>query len=71
MRRRVLGQAQIVPLSRDNKRTITHAVRNLASLSDRLARARLGLVHELVELFHVLEVGGRPPIGGKAGTKGE
>jgi Vacuolar sorting 38 and autophagy-related subunit 14 len=28
-------------------------------------------VQELVEVFNVVEVGGRPPIGGKAGTKGE
>ena len=40
-------------------------------LSAALARARSGLVQELVEVFHVVEVGGRPPIGGKAGTKGE
>ena len=36
-----------------------------------IARARSGLVQELVEIFNVVEVGGRPPIGGKAGTKGE
>jgi len=36
-----------------------------------IARARSGLVQELVEVFNVVEVGGRPPIGGKAGTKGE
>jgi hypothetical protein len=29
------------------------------------------LVQELVEVFNVVEVGGRPPVGGKAGTKGE
>ena len=40
-------------------------------LSDTIARARSGLVQELVEVFSVVEVGGRPPIGGKAGTKGE
>ncbi|TBU28290.1 UV radiation resistance protein and autophagy-related subunit 14-domain-containing protein [Dichomitus squalens] len=43
----------------------------LAVLSDTIARARAGLVQELVEVFSVVEVGGRPPIGGKAGTKGE
>ena len=43
----------------------------LHALSTALARARSGLVQELVEVFHVVEVGGRPPIGGKAGTKGE
>ncbi|KAI0327626.1 hypothetical protein GY45DRAFT_1233323, partial [Cubamyces sp. BRFM 1775] len=43
----------------------------LAVLSDTIARARSGLVQELVEVFSVVEVGGRPPLGGKAGTKGE
>lgn len=43
----------------------------LATLSSTIARARSGLVQELVEVFNVVEVGGRPPIGGKAGTKGE
>jgi hypothetical protein len=43
----------------------------LFNLSMAIARARSGLVQELVEVFHVVEVGGRPPIGGKAGTKGE
>ncbi|EIN08728.1 hypothetical protein PUNSTDRAFT_102195 [Punctularia strigosozonata HHB-11173 SS5] len=73
MRRRVLGQAQIVPLSRDEDlgRSIAQTNRDLLSLSDTLARARSGLVQELVEVFHVVEVGGRPPIAGKAGTKGE
>jgi hypothetical protein len=28
-------------------------------------------VQELVDVFHIVEVGGRPPVGGKAGTKGE
>lgn len=41
------------------------------SLSATVARARSGLVQELVEVFNVVEVGGRPPIGGKSGTKGE
>lgn len=43
----------------------------LSNLSSTIARARSGLVQELVEVFNVVEVGGRPPIGGKAGTKGE
>ncbi|KAI0634679.1 UV radiation resistance protein and autophagy-related subunit 14-domain-containing protein [Trametes polyzona] len=43
----------------------------LNALSDTIARARSGLVQELVEVFSVVEVGGRPPLGGKAGTKGE
>ena len=40
-------------------------------LSAVLARARSGLVQELIEVFHAVEVGGRPLIGSKAGTKGE
>ncbi|KAF8881028.1 UV radiation resistance protein/autophagy-related protein 14 [Gymnopilus junonius] len=43
----------------------------LSGLSATITRARSGLVQELVEVFNVVEVGGRPPIGGKAGTKGE
>jgi Vacuolar sorting 38 and autophagy-related subunit 14 len=43
----------------------------LSALSSTIARARSGLVQELVEVFNVVQVGGRPPIGGKAGTKGE
>jgi hypothetical protein len=73
MRRRVLGQAQIVPLTRDSDldRATAQAARDLNTLSDTLARARSGLVQELVEVFHVVEVGGRPPRGGKARTKGQ
>ncbi|KAF8206921.1 UV radiation resistance protein/autophagy-related protein 14 [Mycena galopus ATCC 62051] len=37
----------------------------------RLLPARVGLVQELVEVFNVVEVGGRPPLGGKAGSQGE
>jgi hypothetical protein len=50
---------------------IEHATRQLAALHDALARARAGLVQELVEVFHVVEVGGRPAVSGKAGTRGE
>ncbi|PCH44637.1 hypothetical protein WOLCODRAFT_154674 [Wolfiporia cocos MD-104 SS10] len=52
-------------------RQIDEATYRLTTLSDTLARARSGLVQELVEVFSVVEVGGRPPVGGKAGTKGE
>ncbi|KAI0784044.1 UV radiation resistance protein and autophagy-related subunit 14-domain-containing protein [Abortiporus biennis] len=52
-------------------RQIEEATFHLSILSDTLARARSGLVQELVEVFSVVEVGGRPPLGGKAGTKGE
>ncbi len=43
----------------------------LSNVSAAVSRARAGLVQELVEVFNVVEVGGRPPIGCKAGTKGE
>ena len=56
---------------RDLSRQIEEATYQLTALSDTIARARSGLVQELVEVFSVVEVGGRPPIGGKAGTKGE
>ncbi|KZT66600.1 hypothetical protein DAEQUDRAFT_695289 [Daedalea quercina L-15889] len=52
-------------------RQIDEASHQLAALADTIARARAGLVQELVEVLSVVEVGGRPPIGGKAGTKGE
>ncbi|OJT02769.1 hypothetical protein TRAPUB_6625 [Trametes pubescens] len=52
-------------------RQIDETQAQLAALSDTIARARSGLVQELVEVFSVVEVGGRPPLGGKAGTKGE
>ncbi|KAI0777809.1 UV radiation resistance protein and autophagy-related subunit 14-domain-containing protein [Trametes elegans] len=52
-------------------RQIEEMEAQLAALEDTIARARSGLVQELVEVFSVVEVGGRPPLGGKAGTKGE
>ncbi|KAH9167288.1 UV radiation resistance protein and autophagy-related subunit 14-domain-containing protein [Lactarius sanguifluus] len=53
----------LTQLRRDNDKT----KQRLQTIS----RARSGLVSELVEVFNIVEVGGRPPIGGKAGTKGE
>ena len=41
------------------------------NLQDELARARQGLVHELVDVFAVVEVGGRPAAGVRAGTPGD
>ncbi|KAL5477016.1 hypothetical protein ACEPAI_3203 [Sanghuangporus weigelae] len=41
------------------------------NLQDELARARQGLVHELVDVFAVVEVGGRPAVGVRAGTPGD
>ena len=43
----------------------------LAALSDTIARARVGLIQELVEVFEVVQVGGRPAVGGMKGAKGE
>jgi hypothetical protein len=71
-RRRALTSAKQLPShsSHDNH-NISNSTQELTSLSATLARARSGLVQELVEVFNVVEVGGRPPIGGRAGTKGE
>ncbi|KAI0706905.1 UV radiation resistance protein and autophagy-related subunit 14-domain-containing protein [Cerioporus squamosus] len=52
-------------------RQIEELQAQMSQMSDAIARARSGLVQELVEVFSVVEVGGRPPLGGKAGTKGE
>ncbi|KAF7319814.1 Triacylglycerol lipase [Mycena kentingensis (nom. inval.)] len=43
----------------------------LNTLAAFISRARSGLVQELVEVFNIVEVGGRPPLGGKAGSAGE
>ncbi|KAN0085621.1 UV radiation resistance protein and autophagy-related subunit 14 domain containing protein [Tylopilus felleus] len=69
-RRRTLSAARLVPAPPLDTLTAKET-QELHVLSAALARARSGLVQELVEVFHVVEVGGRPPIGGKAGTKGE
>ncbi|KAG9311940.1 hypothetical protein JVU11DRAFT_8201 [Chiua virens] len=69
-RRRTLSAARLVPTPPLDNMTAKET-QELHTLSAALARARSGLVQELVEVFHVVEVGGRPPIGGKAGTKGE
>lgn len=69
MRRRTLSAAKLLPHSASASTARESQELNL--LSNTIARARSGLVQELVEVFNVVEVGGRPPIGGKAGTKGE
>ncbi|EPQ53789.1 hypothetical protein GLOTRDRAFT_117086 [Gloeophyllum trabeum ATCC 11539] len=69
-RRRNISAAKLLPVPALDP-IISRESQELSALSDTLARARSGLVQELVEVFHVVEVGGRPPIGGKAGTKGE
>ncbi|KXN87803.1 hypothetical protein AN958_08119 [Leucoagaricus sp. SymC.cos] len=72
-RRRSLSAAKLQPPRPSSRPSggISREAQELASLSATIARARSGLVQELVEVFNVVEVGGRPPIGGKAGTKGE
>ncbi|KAI0747216.1 UV radiation resistance protein and autophagy-related subunit 14-domain-containing protein [Daedaleopsis nitida] len=52
-------------------RQIDELQAQMSMLFDAIARARSGLIQELVEVFSVVEVGGRPPLGVKAGTKGE
>ncbi|KAH6910914.1 UV radiation resistance protein/autophagy-related protein 14, partial [Coprinopsis sp. MPI-PUGE-AT-0042] len=42
-----------------------------ASLLSTLTRARVGLIQELVDVFNIVEVGGRPTIGGRKGARGE
>ena len=69
-RRRTLSQAKLLPPAPLDP-LITREVTQLNVRADTIARARSGLVSELVEVFNIVEVGGRPPIGGKAGTKGE
>ncbi|KAF9456422.1 UV radiation resistance protein and autophagy-related subunit 14-domain-containing protein [Collybia nuda] len=68
-RRRTLSAAKLLP--QPTTHLASRETHELNTLSVTLARARSGLVQELVEVFNVVEVGGRPPIGGKAGTKGE
>ncbi|KAF6752046.1 UV radiation resistance protein and autophagy-related subunit 14-domain-containing protein [Ephemerocybe angulata] len=68
-RRRTLGAARILP-DTSGPPHLPPSPAHLA-LTQTLARARSGLVQELVDVFHIVEVGGRPPVGGKAGTKGE
>lgn len=70
-RRRTLSEAKLLPLSASLTTSTARITQDLISLSATISRARSGLVQELVEVFNIVEVGGRPPIGGKAGTKGE
>jgi hypothetical protein len=69
-RRRTLSQAKLLPPAPLDA-LIAREITQLNARADTIARARSGLVSELVEVFNIVEVGGRPPIGGKAGTKGE
>jgi hypothetical protein len=65
-----LTSAKLLPVSVPDHSPVKET-QDLATLSATLARARSGLTQELVEVFNVVEVGGRPPVGGRAGTKGE
>ena len=51
--------------------SISKDSQQLAALSDTIARARVGLIQELVEVFDVVQVGGRPAVGGMKGAKGD
>ncbi|KAG7088969.1 hypothetical protein E1B28_012915 [Marasmius oreades] len=71
-RRRTLSAATLMITPNSSVQALVNREsQELSSLSANIARARSGLVQELVEVFNVVEVGGRPPVGGKAGTKGE
>jgi len=67
-RRRTLNAARLLP---PQSQTLSKESQELAMLSQTIARARSGLVQELVEVFHVVEVGGRPAVGGRPGAGGE
>ncbi|KAG2148783.1 UV radiation resistance protein and autophagy-related subunit 14-domain-containing protein [Suillus clintonianus] len=67
-RRRTLNAARLLP---PQSYTLTKESQEHSLLSQTIARARSGLVQELVEVFHVVEVGGRPAVGGRSGAKGE
>ncbi|KAG2045718.1 hypothetical protein BDR06DRAFT_1015376 [Suillus hirtellus] len=50
---------------------LTKESQELFVLSQTIARARSGTEQELVEVFHVVKVGGRPAVGGRPGARGE
>ncbi|KAF9008205.1 UV radiation resistance protein/autophagy-related protein 14, partial [Cyathus striatus] len=70
--RRTLSAAKLLP--NPSTQLVNQLLRErheLQALTSTIARARAALVNELVEVFHVVEVGGRPAVGGKGGTRGE
>lgn len=67
-RRRTLNAARLLP---PQSQTLGKESHELTMLSQTISRARSGLVQELVEVFHVVEVGGRPAVGGRPGARGE
>ncbi|KAH8831549.1 UV radiation resistance protein/autophagy-related protein 14 [Flagelloscypha sp. PMI_526] len=73
-RRQSLSAAHLlIPPSHATPQTsdLASVTSSLRVLSTAITQARQGLISELVEVFNIVQVGGRPPIGGKAGTKGE
>lgn len=69
-RRRRLAEAKLAQPS--TERDLLGSIQGaLATLHSSLGHARTALISELVEVFNIVQVGGRPPIGGKAGFKGE
>ncbi|KAJ7620275.1 UV radiation resistance protein and autophagy-related subunit 14-domain-containing protein [Roridomyces roridus] len=75
-RRRTLSAAAAIAPSTSATTSTPHPtlaapLAALSNLSALIARARAGLVQELIDVFNVVEVGGRPPLGGKAGSQGE
>ena len=69
-RRRTLSAARLLP-EPPLDGALARETQALHALSNALARARGGLVQELVEVFSVVEVGGRPALGARAGARGE
>ncbi|KAJ8580402.1 hypothetical protein M405DRAFT_834395 [Rhizopogon salebrosus TDB-379] len=67
-RRQTLNAARLLP---PHSQTLSKESQELTMLSQTIARARSGLVQELVEVFHVVEVGGRPAVSGRPGARGE
>ncbi|KAJ7184966.1 UV radiation resistance protein and autophagy-related subunit 14-domain-containing protein [Mycena filopes] len=72
-RRRTLAAANGLPSppSPNANSVLAAPLAGLSTLSSLITRARAGLVQELVEVFNIVQVGGRPPLGGKAGSQGE
>ena len=68
--RRTLSQAKLLPPTPLGT-LIYGEVAKLNVRAETIVQACSGLISELVEAFNIVEVSGRPPIGGKAGTKGE
>ncbi|KAF7310440.1 hypothetical protein HMN09_00586100 [Mycena chlorophos] len=76
-RRRTLAAAAAITVATPSSNSssippsLVAPINALTTLSAFISRARSGLVQELVEVFNIVEVGGRPPLGGKAGSAGQ